>query len=209
MEEEEAISPSLEPTDCEVDKDTPRLVSKPRTKSAIWQYFGVKLDSDGKPMDNGLVFCKICHRGVMAKSGNTSNLMAHLKNNHKSVHSQLKIVHTQTVIKPSQQPTIVKPSKQPTIAASLIKSQPYNHQSRRWKELTDAITNYIVKDGLPIYAVQKEGRSLIVVMKYLINHTFHEQQSPICMQLLKQKSQNSLLMLTIFLPRQTCGPVLG
>ena len=79
MEEEEVISPPLEPTVCEVDDESLRLVPKPRTKSAIWQYFGLKLDSDGEPMDNGQVFCKICHRGIMAKSGNTSNLMSHLK----------------------------------------------------------------------------------------------------------------------------------
>ena len=63
------------------------FLPKPGAKSAIWQYFGLKADGNGKPIDNGLVYCKVCRRGVMAKSGNTSNLMAHLRNTHKSVYA--------------------------------------------------------------------------------------------------------------------------
>ena len=128
---------------------TPRFLPRPGTKSAIWEYFGLKKDREGKLIDDGRVFCNICSRSVSAKSGNTSNLMSHLKNNHKSVHAQLK-AKSCTVTK---QP----PSEQPTIETSFGQCQPYQRQSKKWKELTDAITQFIAKDGLPVYTVQKDG----------------------------------------------------
>ena len=47
--------------------------------------------------------------------------------------------------------------KQPSIEASFGISQPYQRQSRKWKELTDAVTHFIVKDELPVYTAQKDG----------------------------------------------------
>ena len=39
MEEGQVISSPLEPTVCEVDDKSVRLVLNPRTKTIIWQYF--------------------------------------------------------------------------------------------------------------------------------------------------------------------------
>uniref|UniRef100_A0A1X7T3P7 BED-type domain-containing protein n=1 Tax=Amphimedon queenslandica TaxID=400682 RepID=A0A1X7T3P7_AMPQE len=61
------------------------LILKPGAKSDLWKYFGLKPDSHGNVARNSPdVYCKICQRKVQAKNGNTSNLKAHLKNNHKT-----------------------------------------------------------------------------------------------------------------------------
>uniref|UniRef100_A0A1X7UD13 BED-type domain-containing protein n=1 Tax=Amphimedon queenslandica TaxID=400682 RepID=A0A1X7UD13_AMPQE len=59
------------------------LLPKPGTKSAIWQYFGLKANENGEVLEDSKAFCRLCSRAVMARSGNTSNLMAHVRNNHK------------------------------------------------------------------------------------------------------------------------------
>ena len=64
------------------------LVAKPRAKSALWDYFGLEKGRDGQPIDNGNVICCTCYRRVLAKNGNTSNLLAHLKANHGKVYSE-------------------------------------------------------------------------------------------------------------------------
>ena len=58
------------------------LVPKPNTKAPVWEYFGLEKDEDGATVDDGCVTCRICRRKVLARNGNTSNLTAHLRNNH-------------------------------------------------------------------------------------------------------------------------------
>ena len=43
------------------------LVSKSNTKSAVWKHFGFKADEDGKPKDEDVAICRICHKTVVAK----------------------------------------------------------------------------------------------------------------------------------------------
>ena len=85
------------------------LVPRPGATSELWNYFSLKVDVNRKPIDDGRVFCRICRRGVMAGNGNTSNLQAHLKNNHRAAHSQLKQpkqLLTSNTARSSNQPTI-------------------------------------------------------------------------------------------------------
>ena len=37
-----------------------KLVSKRGTKSVIWDFFGLKLGKDGKPVDDGSAICRSC-----------------------------------------------------------------------------------------------------------------------------------------------------
>ena len=56
------------------------LVSKSRgRKSAVWIYFGFEADEEGRPKVQDAVICRLCKKSVSAKSGNTSNLLSHLK----------------------------------------------------------------------------------------------------------------------------------
>ena len=114
------------------------LLPKPGTISFIWCYFSLREDG-GKAVDDGKVVCRLCYRSVMAKSGNTSNLMA--------IYSQLK-----KPISARAAATRSLPQQQ-TIKEAFVVSQPYCRSGQRWKELTDSVTSCISKDGLPVYTV--------------------------------------------------------
>ncbi|KAM8880290.1 uncharacterized protein AB9W97_015176 isoform 3-T6 [Spinachia spinachia] len=60
------------------------LVSKPRSKSVVWLYFGFKADEKGQPLNSGEVICRLCRKKVLAKGGNTTNLRSHLKRRHRA-----------------------------------------------------------------------------------------------------------------------------
>ena len=47
--------------------------------------------------------------------------------------------------------------KQNTITQVFASITPYDNSSRRHREITDAITNYLAKGMVPIYTVEKEG----------------------------------------------------
>ena len=40
---------------------------------------------------------------------------------------------------------------------TLAAAQPYFHSSKKWKELTNSVTCFIVKDCLPVHSVSKDG----------------------------------------------------
>ncbi|XP_029950959.1 uncharacterized protein LOC115391013 [Salarias fasciatus] len=60
------------------------LVTKPRSKSVVWLYFGLKADDKGQPLNNREAVCRLCRKIVLAKSGNTTNLRSHLKRRHRA-----------------------------------------------------------------------------------------------------------------------------
>lgn len=55
--------------------------------------------------------------------------------------------------------SVAKPQpKQTTLAASFASSSiPYDKKSKRWREITDAVTFHIGKDMVPLQTVEKEG----------------------------------------------------
>ena len=128
------------------------IVDKPGTKSEIWRYFGLHADKDGKPVNNGTAVCRICNRDVLAKAGNTSNLISHLCLKHPSVYAQSSFIS-----KPSSSKADSHQKRQISIASSFAQSQPYDRKSKKWNSLTKVVTYCIVKDGLPLYTVEKEG----------------------------------------------------
>lgn len=60
------------------------LVSKPRSKSTVWLYFGLKADEKGRPLNSEEAICRLCRKIVLAKGGNTTNLRSHLKRRHRA-----------------------------------------------------------------------------------------------------------------------------
>lgn len=58
------------------------LISKPRTKSSAWLYFGLKADEKGQPLNSEEAICRLCRKIVLTKGGNTTNLRSHLKRHH-------------------------------------------------------------------------------------------------------------------------------
>ena len=62
------------------------------TKSKVRQYFGLL---KGPNVEDGSAYCNLCCRKKLAKSWNTSNLKAHLKNSHKAI-----LLTTETFLPP-------------------------------------------------------------------------------------------------------------
>ncbi|XP_059199467.1 uncharacterized protein LOC131979472 isoform X2 [Centropristis striata] len=60
------------------------LISKPRSKSSVWLYFGLKADDKGQPLNSGEAVCRLCRKIVLAKGGNTTNLRSHLRRRHRT-----------------------------------------------------------------------------------------------------------------------------
>lgn len=60
------------------------LISKPRSKSIVWLYFGLKADEKGQPLNSGEAVCRLCRKIVLAKGGNTTNLRSHLRRRHRA-----------------------------------------------------------------------------------------------------------------------------
>ena len=44
----------------ELEESDGDLVKKPGTKSLVWDYFGIKVDTNGKPIDNTWAVCRSC-----------------------------------------------------------------------------------------------------------------------------------------------------
>ena len=133
------------------------LVEKSGTKSLIWKHFGLLSDQEGKGMQPENPVCRICHNRVRAKTGNTSNLLSHLRNKHARHYRELRAQMEERAVKPQS-------LSQPTLASVVVRSQLYDRSGRRWIQLTDAITNWIAEDGLPLYSVEKSGfKKLIAV----------------------------------------------
>lgn len=64
------------------------LICKPRSKSAVWMYFGLKANEKGQPLNTGEAICRLCRKIVLAKGGNTTNLRSHLTRRHRSDFSE-------------------------------------------------------------------------------------------------------------------------
>ena len=66
----------------EVQEVESTLIAKPKTKSAVWNFFLVESDSDGRPSNTNKPICCKCFEPVAASYGNTSNLFNHLRRKH-------------------------------------------------------------------------------------------------------------------------------
>ena len=117
------------------------LVKKPNTTSKVWMHFSLKGDKDGSPIPKEIdkPICHHCHKAVLAKRSNTSNLFSHIQDNHPEIYAKLA----------AQTPQ--RPSNQPTIGEVVERRKKYEAGSRRDKELDHAIGYFLVKDMQPFH----------------------------------------------------------
>ena len=93
---------------------------------------------------------------VSAKWANTSNLLSHLKLHHGSEYREFK--RAQPVRSPSaSRKTNSSSSRQRMLAECIQKSKLFSTDSKDHRRLTQVVMNYIVKDVVPVYTVDKEG----------------------------------------------------
>ena len=91
-------------------ESTVTLVDKKNTKSEVWKHFALRTDRlTGTATDSDKPVCKLCNATVSAKYGNTSNLFAHLKNQHVDVYDTIKrMSNEKRAGKSSEQSTIIE-----------------------------------------------------------------------------------------------------
>ncbi|XP_067135790.1 E3 SUMO-protein ligase ZBED1-like [Centruroides vittatus] len=110
-----------------------KLVTPNSKRSSVWKHFGFEVDDCGVQIDKKTVWCRVCDARV-AYSGNTSNLSAH-------INKCQKISKISGEIKKPRMPILAK------LPAS----------SKRARDMTIAITNFIVKDLHPIDIINGKG----------------------------------------------------
>lgn len=102
-------------------------------------------------MEQKTPVCKVCKKAVITKCSSTTNLFHHLKTHPLQYEECLKL-------RPSCPQAKTPPqAKQTTIAASFSNAIPYDKKSKRWREITDAVTNFIAEDMIPINVVERPG----------------------------------------------------
>ena len=139
--------------------DSDSLVSKSRCmKWAVWIYFGFEADEEGRPKVQDAVICRLCKKSVSAKGGNTSNLLSHLKVHLPQRHLEVKKANSKPSGKDKDYAKTGKASsRQPSLSNTLQSGHKYEWKSRKWQQLTDAVTYCLAKDMMPIFSVEKEG----------------------------------------------------
>lgn len=135
------------------------LVPKRGGTSVIWDWFGFKT-SDTEQASN---ICKLCRRVVVAKGGNTSNLFHLLKNSHPRQYQEATATRGKISTSGTGSASGARPkTTQVTLQASFTSATPYDKNSKRWKDITRAITLYIAKDMVPIQTVERDGFRYVV-----------------------------------------------
>ena len=127
--------------------ETRLLVKKPNCKSVVWTYFGLEADDMGIPLRDkeDSPICKTCKKAVLAKGGNTSNLLTHLRDHHPDLYSEVTSSNSQAA------------KRQPTLQEVVDKSKGYNPKSSRAQELYRAVAYCIAKDMHPLCTVERPG----------------------------------------------------
>lgn len=129
------------------------LVKKKNTKSAAWDFFGIRADEHGVaiPSEEHRPVCKICRKSVQCKSGNTTNLFTHLRDQHPKEYKEASQRNCNANKAPRSQ------SKQPTLETVVKRSTHYDPKCSQAKELNHAVAYFLAKDMQPLYTVEKPG----------------------------------------------------
>ncbi|KAI2647641.1 E3 SUMO-protein ligase ZBED1 [Labeo rohita] len=85
---------------------------------------------------------------------NTENVLLY----HKVKYDEyLQLRATTSATKTTQPQPKTSAPKQSSLEASFTRSVPYEKKSRKWRDITNAVTYHIAKDMVPIATVEKEG----------------------------------------------------
>ena len=103
------------------------LVKKPKAVSVVWNYFGLRADSNGQVLveESDLPVCKECYKDVPAKSGNTSNLLVHLRDHHPMKYAEA----YPKIAKGMKGRSKVDSRSQPTLEQTYERTTKYSSQS--------------------------------------------------------------------------------
>ncbi|XP_048867860.1 E3 SUMO-protein ligase ZBED1-like isoform X2 [Brienomyrus brachyistius] len=140
-----------------------------RILSAVWTHFGFKKE-DGVILKSDSPICRACGKAVPAKSGNTTNLMHHLRKHHPSRYAAMQnkknsdpLVKSEPrddPVTPNQ--TVIDTAPSESEASSKWVVVPIPTDSRQ-VALTDRIVTYIVNGLLPLSTV--ENKDFIAILQ--------------------------------------------
>ena len=136
------------------------LASKSGTKSVIWNYFGIEVGADGKPVDDGSALCQSWWNEWL-RTPQTCWLTYWRTIPHSITRwrqpwkgrasSQLAKLHLDPPA-----------SSQPMLQESMAMRVAYERKGAKWKELTNAVTIFIDKDSLSTYIFGCEKRLQVI-----------------------------------------------
>ena len=101
-------------------------------------------------------------KSVSAKGDNTSSLLSHLKVHHPQWYLEVKKANSKPSGKDKDYTKTGKASsRQPSLSNTLRSGHKYERKSRKWQQLTDAVTYCLAKDMMPIYSVEEDFVRLV------------------------------------------------
>ena len=129
-------------------------MKKPKAVSIVWDYFGLRSDNEGRALTEkeSVPVCRVCLKEVPAKSGNTSNMLVHLREHHPDKCSEAHPKVAKKGIKAKGNGLV-----QPTLQQTYERATKYPPQSPTAVELNSAVTYFIAKDMRPVSIVEKPG----------------------------------------------------
>ena len=147
------------------------LVKKPNAMSIVWNYFGLEANEQGTPKrdKDQTPVCRSCKKSIPAKGGNTSNLMAHLKEHHAELYVEALSAQksrdrsTKGKYAVDSDGTSTSNSKHSArhpsenIKEALLAGKKFTANSPQAIELNKAVTYFIAKDAQPFSTVEKPG----------------------------------------------------
>ena len=100
------------------DSEQPHLVRKPNCKTVAWNYFALESNENDNPIKEkeDKPVCLACKKIVLAKGGNTSNMLTHLRDHHTELYAKA-------------QPACSQSHRQPTITETFDRSKKYDAKS--------------------------------------------------------------------------------
>lgn len=98
------------------------------------------------------VTCLICKDVLKYSGGSTSNLLKHIRARHPLEYAELKEENENETIAKASKPS----TSQPTLIQTVTSTQPYKKDSKAKKEIDELIIEWIVKDMMPLSAVESK-----------------------------------------------------
>ena len=134
-----------------MEKEDFELIENERAKSKIWAEFNLKKRKSTGKIEDGIAVCKKCKMDIRY-SGGTTNLNTHLTRHHK-INLQQGASKSGTSLTAATVSTV----EQPTIMSSFGQTSKYKPTSQRYKDITQAVGKFIVKDLRPFSVVSNDG----------------------------------------------------
>lgn len=131
------------------NEDDFEFVNNEKAKSKVWENFQLKKRKSSGKIQEGIALCKKCKMEVRY-SGGTTNLNTHLTRHHKMI---LQPGASKSGSMTSAESTV----KQPSIMKAFGQASQYKPTSQRYKDITQAVGKFIVKDLRPFSVVSNDG----------------------------------------------------